>query len=113
MSFSVKSQLALLQVLKDASPKLQKAIIKNADPEIINAFSEICHNYVCSNIDCSKSHFKKLNKYKATVRKLAAPNKKKEVKRRILLQSGHGFIGVLLAPIIGELVSHLAQKVLK
>lgn len=114
MKFTVESQLALLQVLKDAKPNLRKAIIQNADPDLIHAISEICHNYACGNIKCSKLHLEKLKKYKTSVRRLASVQEKSVAKKRkVLLQSGNGFVGILLKPIISELVSYFASNLLK
>lgn len=113
MTFCVDSQLNLLRVLADATPKLQKEIIKSADPCLIEAIAEICHNYVCGNIKCNEGHFKKLKKYKKNLRKLSSNTSKREEKRKILLQSGKGFVGFLIAPIISELVSFLIKKSLK
>ena len=109
----MESHLALLQVLQDASPRLQKAIIANIDKKTIEAIAEVCHNYLCGNIKCTKHHFEKLKKHQVKVRKLAGSKEKTEEKRQILLQSGNGFLGLLLTPIISELASYLANKVLK
>jgi hypothetical protein len=106
MTFSVESQIALLQVLKSAPPKLKKAILKNCDEKLLDALSEICFNYLKGNVKCKDNHLKNLKKFKSTVRKLGRSDKRKSDRRKILLQSGGGFITALLAPVVAELVTH-------
>ena len=43
MSAVVKRALPLLETLVDANPKLKKAIIKYASPDLVTAISEIEH----------------------------------------------------------------------
>lgn len=113
MTFCVKSQIGLLQALKTASPKLIKAILKNTDSKLIDAFSEISYNYMRGNVKCGDSHMKKLRKFKKTIRKLGAESKKNTNKRKILLQSGGSFVRLLLSPILTELAGYLTQKALE
>lgn len=126
MSPYVESQLHVLEVLKNASPKLRTAIIKNVEPEVIEAISEICHNYVKGNVKCEDVHYNELQKHQDCLRLLAAssgtsadvkdsPDYDKEIvgKRGVLLQQGEGFWLALLAPLISELASHFISKFVK
>lgn len=113
MTFTVESQIALLEVLKNASPKLQRAILKNSDSKLIDALSEICFNYLKGNVKSTDTHFKKLKKYKTTIRKLGGSCNKKVCKRKVLLQSGSGFFGLLLAPLVTELAGYVTRKFLR
>lgn len=113
MTCGVERHIALLQVLKDASPKLRIAILKNVDAEVLVLLAEICHNYIVGNIDCPKKSLQQLKKHKTIIRKLADPKRKSEKRRKILLQSGKGFFGLLLTPILSELASYVVEKAIQ
>jgi len=59
----IKSSFYKLRTLKDAKPKLRKAIISNCDKELINSISECALNVRLS--DCQK---KRLRKFKGRLR---------------------------------------------
>lgn len=120
MAFLAARYLQTLEVLKNANPKLRKAILKNADSGVIDAVGEICHNYLCGNILCNKKQFGELAKHKEDIRRLVVLCKKssgkkcmKRKERNILLQKGEGFWFALLAPVVAELSSYLVGKALK
>lgn len=54
MSFKLESQLSLLEILRDCKPRMRKAILTNADSNLINAIAEICHNCLCGNIKLTR-----------------------------------------------------------
>lgn len=130
MSSYVENQLHLLEALKKASPKLRRAIITNAEAELIEAISEICYNYINGNVECDTVHYDDLKKHKACLRLLAksesspdeasehvkaSPEYERAIagKREILLQQGDGFWVSLLAPLVSELASHFISKFVK
>lgn len=101
-----------LHILKNASPKLRKNILKQAKPHLIKTLCEICMNTLNGNMTISKSQKLRLKKYKTTLRNLSSPKVKLARKRNILIQKG-GFLpvllGSLLAGAVGKLVEHFTQ----
>lgn len=129
MTSFVERNLHVLETLKRANPNLRSAIIANADPELIEAISEICHNYVSGNILCEKQHFNDLKKHKTAIRALAKGKKVGsngtpsntnadysadiDRKRDILLQKGEGFWDAILIPLMTELGTHFLHKIVQ
>jgi hypothetical protein len=58
----IKSNYYELQVLKTASPKLRKAIIRNNNKELLNAISEIALNVFQGNTELPMVSRQKLRK---------------------------------------------------
>ena len=87
----------MFEVLKTASPKLRKAILKESDHELICVLAEIIVNLMEGNIKVSPQLKQKLSPYKNLFRKIrrqcAHPNKKKL--RKSIIQVG-GFLPFLL-----------------
>jgi hypothetical protein len=120
----------VLETLKQASPQLRKAIISNSDAEVIEAISEICHNYVAGNVECDSQHFNDLAKHKKTIRTLAKMRKRGSVKsagvkktdeeyaeeiqkkKDILLLKGEGFWSSVLAPLMQDLAAHFLDNII-
>ena len=71
MSAIVRRALPLLKVLVDASPKLKKAIIKHAPPELVTAVSEIVLNLIKGVIKLTPQQKKRLSPYKKDLLPLA------------------------------------------
>lgn len=115
MSFNVERHLRLLDVIKNSNPKLRNAIIACAEPELINAISEICYNFLRGNIICTKKQFDVLKKHKNCIRKLAkcGAGENTITRRKILLQKGSGFWISLLTPVISELTAYFMSRALK
>lgn len=121
MTSNVERQLQVLRVLKEASPKLRKALLLHCEPELIRAISEICYNYLRGNIKCTEKQFSILRKHKNCIRKLsecAKAGSKKDKKnltasRKILLQKGDGFWFPLLVPLVTELSTYFISKALQ
>ena len=78
MSAVVRRALPLLKVLVDASPKLKKAIIKHAPPELVIAISEIVLNLLKGVIELTPHQKKRLSWYKKELLSLA---KKERIRR--------------------------------
>lgn len=101
MTKRVKKFTDTLNYLSSCDKHTGKAIINTAKPELINCFSDICHNVLKGKVNLSDSEKKKLGKYKNHIRKIA--NKKTTQKsKKILIQKG-GFLGAILAPLLGSL----------
>lgn len=127
MSARVKRSLSALELLKNSNPSVRKLIIRSAKPELIDAISEICFNYLRGNIGCSGKQFKELARHKNCLReivgcRLKSVNKQvnkssnkggRRKERYILTQKGDGFWTALLTPLVSELTSFIISKALK
>lgn len=100
----------MFEVLKNASPKLRKAILQNSDDELICVLAEIIVNLMEGNVKLSPQQKQKMKPYKflfRTIRKQCNrhhPNKK--MLRRKVVQTGGilPFFIPLLAPLIAKAV---------
>ena len=68
---SITSQIQLAQVLHSSSTQLRNAILKNCNPFLIEFLSDLAFNFLRANIECSKSQFVCLKKYKNILKKLS------------------------------------------
>lgn len=81
----------MFEVLKKASPKLRKAILRNADDDLICILAEIIVNLMDRNIEIRPQQKRKLARFKNIFRRIArhcshTPNKRKL--RKQIVQSG-------------------------
>jgi len=67
----VRSNYHTLNVLKTAEPTLRKALITNCKLEHVNCISECVLNVLNSDIKFSTCNTRKLQKFKAALRKVA------------------------------------------
>lgn len=95
-----------LHILKYARPKLRKAILENADDELIKTLLEIVVNTLNGNHKVTKSIKSKLSKYKHCFRKLACTKVPLKKKRKIIVQTG-GFLSILLPSLLSGLIGKL------
>lgn len=105
----LKDNKHILYVLKNASPKLRKAILKNVDPEIITTVSEIVFNTLKGNNKICNPLKKKLKKYKKPLRMLACSKRSIPLKRKILVQKG-GFLPALIGSVISGIIGAYLNK---
>ena len=106
MSAVVKRALPLLETLVDANPKLKKAIIKYAFPDLVTAISEIALNMLKGIITLTPQQKHQLSRYKKEFRSLAKKNVSVGKKRKLLVQKGGS---ALLAALIPLALSFLAR----
>ena len=99
MSAVVRRALLLLKTLVDAKPKLKKAIIKYASPDLVMAISEIILNMLKGIIKLTPQQKQRLSRYKKEFRSLAKKNVSVNMKRKILIQKGAGAGIAALLPI--------------
>ena len=104
----IRSNSAVLHVLRKAAPKLRRSILKTADPKIIKLLSECSLNVLRGNVKVSSCTKKKLQKYKKALRTLAGPASI-PTKRRVLVQNG-GFLPVLLGTILSGLLGTFLSR---
>ena len=99
MSLLVRRALPLLKVLVIANPKLKKAIIKHASPNLVTAISEIALNMLKGVIKLTPQQKQRLSRYKKEFRSLAKKNVSVNRKRKLLIQKGGGAGLALLLPL--------------
>lgn len=86
-----------------ATPKLRKAMLKNAPPELIKTLSECAYNILHGNFKiCGKNH-QCLKKYKNPFRRFSLPHSSIESKRQIIVQKGGWLVPFL--SIVGTLLN--------
>lgn len=104
----LRSHKHTLQVLKNANPKLRKAILESGDDELIKTIIECVINTLNGNHKISTQVKQKLCKYKNCFRKLIQPKISLKKKRKIIIQKG-GFLlpllGSILSGVIGSLIN--------
>ena len=111
MSLRLKNNLHYLKALCNCKPSARKAILKQADGELINCICECVDNILKGNIKISKAQKKKLGRHSTSLVQLRNRKTGLKKKRELLIQKG-GFLPALLAPIIsvaGGLLSNLLQ----
>ena len=85
MSAVVKRALPLLETLVAANPKLKKAIIKYASPDLVTAISEIALNMLKGIIKLTPQQKHRLSRYKKEFHSLAKKNVSVGKKRKLLV----------------------------
>lgn len=96
----LRKHAQMLTALSSAKPNLQKAIIAGADKPLIDTLCDCANNILKGNVSLSTSQKSRLRRHKQSLRTLTQRNNLKRKKK--ILQSG-GFLGSLLAPLLGVL----------
>ena len=119
MSDLVKRHILCIQALnRHKSTKLRRAIIANADADLLCALAECAYNILKKNIPWSDLHRRRLSKYRTKLRELAQRRTPAARKRRILLQQqvgegqSGGFLSAYLAPSASSVFLPLLRDVL-
>jgi hypothetical protein len=108
---TLKKNKDLLVALSSCKPKIRKAILQNADKDLIDAICQCVFNLLDGNINLSNTEKIKLSQYKRKLRKIIEKSNFK-TKKKILIQKG-GFLQFLIpAAITGisEIISSLISK---
>ena len=95
--------IKLLDYLRDIPSRRQKFLIKGADREILEAFSEICLNLVKRNVHLTPQQIQKLLPYEEDIYQLSLKRHSLSKKKQII-QKG-GFLGALLGTVLPTLIS--------
>ena len=101
---TLKKHFPQLKLLKSATPKRRKHILKAANTGLVNCIGECCLNVLNGNVKINKSQRKKLSRHKKTLRTLSKRGIPVQKRRKVLIQKG-GFLPALLAPILSLAVS--------
>ena len=88
----------ILQVLATAKPALKKAIINAGDKELIDTLCDCAQNLLKGNVTMTTRQKTCLRRHKNLLRQLTQRQSLQAKKQ--LLQKG-GFLGSLLAPVLG------------
>ena len=94
----------MLYVLKNASPKLRRAIVRLAPDELIYAINEIAYNILHGNHKVKRQKKDELEKYKSELRKLTKPSRTLTPKRKVLVQSGGSFLPILSSTVLSGVI---------
>jgi len=100
----IKSSFYKLHTLKDAKPKLRKAIISNCDKELIHAISECALNVLRGNVNLTDCQKKRLCKFKGRLRTVIDKRVPLSRKKRLINQHG-GFLVPLFSAVLPTLAS--------
>ena len=100
----------MLYVLKDADPKLRRAILRKVDDDVIKTINEIAYNTLKGNTRLNKKTKASLDPYKKELRCLKCPKKNLQSKRKLLVQKG-GFLPVLIGSVLSGLIGKLLENV--
>jgi hypothetical protein len=110
MTRRVQKYLPILRILALASPAERKKIIKSADDGLIKVLVECCHNTLQGDLKLSSTKISKLKKFQKTIRNIGKPGKNLKKKKTDLIQSGSGFLSILLPSVVSGLVALLNKK---
>lgn len=85
-------------------------LLNNPDRDVVNVFCECALNTLKGNIPLSPCQFKRLQRYKQHLRKLADRKVSQKTKRNIIKKQKGGFLPLLagaLLPVLGPLIGGL------
>lgn len=99
----------ILRALYHLNPEQRKALLQKADAQLVRYICECALNVLQGNIPLTKGHKSRLRKHADILRKLANSTDNFAKKKKIIVQRG-GFLPVLLAPLIGTILSNLSSK---
>ena len=111
MSSRVRKHADMLKVLAKTKPATCKAIMQNADKDLVDCLCECAHNILKGNVPLSKPQKTKLTRHKQDLRAIAKKTTRQKEKKDIL-QKG-GFLPALLAPLLAPVIAPLAGKLIK
>lgn len=97
---------AILRALCHLSNKQRVAILKKADPKLIRCICECALNILRGNVALKHSYKRRLKRHASILRRLVDKNASWKNKKRLIVQRG-GFLPLLLAPILGTVLSRL------
>lgn len=100
-----KVNTAALLALCSLNPKQRAALLRSADNSLVKTICECALNTVRGNVDLSQGEKRRLKKHKQLLRKLASTRGGLKSKKKIIVQQGSGLLPMLIAPILGSLLS--------
>lgn len=109
MSKCVIKHMHLLNVLARAKPSERKELLKKSNFGLIKSIVECIENVLNGNVKLDRTHMKKLKRYKSQLRRIYSSGKKWSSKKKVIIQTGGGFLPTLLIPVITAIASRLLQ----
>lgn len=107
MSKCVVKHIHLLDALAKAKPSERKAMLKKSNFGLVKSIVECVENVLDGNVKLEKKRLLKLKKYKNQLRKIYKSGKKWTSKKKVIIQTGGGFLPTLLLPIISAIATRL------
>jgi len=99
-----RSNFHRLHALKEARPKLRRAIIENSDKELLNSISECSLNVLKGTVKLSDRKKRKLRKFKHQLRTIVDKRVPLARKKKLIIQRG-GFIVSHLTAVLPALAA--------
>ena len=94
----IRSNYHALHVLRNAFPKLRKAILSSCDTELVNTVSECALNVLRGNLKLANRHKHRLRRFKDQLRSVVGRRVSLTAKRKLINQSGGFLIPVIRYP---------------
>lgn len=101
-----KKHIAILHALQHLNKEQREAVLRKADSRIIRCICECALNVLRGNVPLKSCQRRKLRRHAPALRRLATNKGSWKSKKRFVVQSG-GFLPLLLAPILGTVLSNL------
>lgn len=89
---------------------MQKAILKTCPKETIFAILEIVYNTLIGKVKLTELEKKRLSRYKTSMRQIIDRSLSLPRKRKILIQNGGGFLGLIIASLLSSAVGKLINR---
>lgn len=105
---AIKQHLAVLKQLCKANKKVQRKLLAQGGRPLQHCLRECAVNLLAGTVPLSKHQFKKLKRYRNSIRELG--RKKTSLKKRIHIEQQGGFLASLLLPIIGSVAGAVIKK---
>lgn len=100
MSKNLRKYIGLIRSYEELPAEVQKIIIKNIPGDLLNAVCEICLNIYKCNIPINSKQKQKLLKHKQKLKVLCNKRINKKIKKKKLIQSGGGLLGLVFSTIL-------------
>ena len=101
MSKLIRKNHGYLHVLVHGLPQQKQALLDTASAEQIHAICEVCYNLLKEVIPSSEEQRSRLCNFKAELLDLASPSVPFKKKKKIISQTGGGFIEDVISPLLG------------
>lgn len=105
----LKTQLDLLKIISKPHSRYRKAILMNADRDLVHVLCEIIQNVLVGNVKISQEDKEKLRRFKTTLHSIIKKSSLKQ-KKKILIQKG-GFLQFLIPAVITGISSIISSAI--
>lgn len=105
----VHKHLPLLQYMAQGKPRIVRALIQEADSEVLRVLCECCKTVINEGVNLDRGQIKKLRRYRQQLRLLS--KKRTSVKQKKQALQRGGFLGALLGAVVPTLISAVSSLV--